>query len=33
MGFLSGLMKGRMTKTLESGLNGLEEHLATKHVK
>jgi len=29
MGFLSGLMKGKMKKTLESGLNGLEEYLTT----
>ncbi len=27
MGWLSGLMKGKMMATLESGLNGLEKHL------
>ena len=27
MGWLSGLMKGKMTKTLESGLDGLDTHL------
>lgn len=27
MGWLSGLMKGRMEKTLKSGLDGLEEYL------
>jgi len=27
MGWLSGLMKGKMRKTLVDGLNGLEEHL------
>ncbi len=30
MGWLSGLMKGKMKKTLENGLNGLEQHLKTK---
>jgi hypothetical protein len=33
MGFLSGLMKGKMKKTLENGLNGLEKHLTTKDNK
>ena len=27
MGWLSGLMKGKMQSTLENGLNGLEKHL------
>ena len=31
MGFLSGLMKGKMKKTLENGLSGLEEHLKTNN--
>ncbi len=29
MGWLSGLMKGKMKKTLENGLNGLEKYLDT----
>lgn len=33
MGFLSGLMKGKMEKTLRSGLNGLEAHLVSKEIK
>lgn len=33
MGFLSGLMKGKMKKTLENGLSGLEEHLKTNNNK
>ncbi|MEZ5038602.1 MAG: SRPBCC family protein [Saprospiraceae bacterium] len=29
MGWLSGLMKGKMRKTLENGLNGLEYYITT----
>ena len=30
MGWLSGLMKGKMNKTLVMGMDGLEKHLASK---